>query len=144
MKKGVPFIWDQTYQNAFNSIKQYLLNPPMLMSSTPGRPLLLYVAAIESSLGALLAQHNEEGKEHALYYLNRIMVGAKLNYSPIKKVFLALVFALQKLRHYLLTTLVNLILRANPLKYIMSRPSAQGCIAKWTILLLEFDIHYIP
>lgn len=116
----------------------------MLMSPTPGRPLLLYVVALESFLGALLAQHNEEGKEYALYYLRRIMVGTELNYSPTKKVCLALVFTLQKLRHYLLTTSVHLISRADPLKYIMSPPSVQGHIAKWTILLSEFDIHYIP
>lgn len=123
MKKGVPFVWDQAYQNTFDSIKQYLLNPPVLMSLTQGKSLLLYVVAMESSRGALLAQHNEEGKKHALYYLSRTMVSAKLNYSPIEKIYLALVFALHQLKHYLLTTSVHLISRADPLKYIMSLPS---------------------
>lgn len=113
------------------------------MSPASGKPLLLYVAVVESFLGALLVQQNEEGKDHALYYLSKTMVGAELNYSPIEKICLALVFALYKLRHYHLTTSVHLISRDN-LKYIMSRPSVQGYIAKWTILLLEFDIHYVP
>lgn len=56
------------------------------MSPTLGKPLLLYMAAMKSSLGVLLAQHNEEGKEHALYYLSRTMVGVELNYSPIEKI----------------------------------------------------------
>lgn len=64
------------------------------MSLAPSKLLLLYVEAMELSLGALLAQHNEEGMEHALYYLSRTMVDAKLNYSPIEKICLALVFAL--------------------------------------------------
>lgn len=55
MKKGVPFVWDQSYQNAFDIIKQYMLNPSMLMSLAMGKPLLLYVTAMESSLGTLLA-----------------------------------------------------------------------------------------
>lgn len=126
-----------------DSIKQYLLNPSILMSPTLGKPLLLYVATIKSSLEALLAQHNEEGNDHALYYLSRTMVGVKLNYSPIEKIYLALIFALQKLRHYLLTTMVHLISRADPLKYIMSGPSVQGRISKWIVLLSEFDIHYV-
>lgn len=71
------------------------------------------------------------------------MVDAELNYSPIEKTCLTLVFALQKLRHYLLTTIVHLI-AADPLKYIMSLPSVQRRIAKWTVLLSEFDIHYVP
>lgn len=73
-----------------------------------------------------------------------MMVGAVLNYSPIENIYLALIFALQKLRHYLLTMMIHLISRVNPLKYIMSHPSVQGCIAKWTILLSKFDIHYVP
>lgn len=64
LKKRVPFLWDQAYQNSFDSIKQYLLNPTELMSPASGKPLLLYVAAMESSLEALLTQYNEEGKEH--------------------------------------------------------------------------------
>lgn len=84
-KKGVSFVWDQACQNAFDNIKQYLFNPPMLMSPTLGRPLLLYLVAMESFLGALLAQHNEEGKEHALYYLSKIMVGASWTILLLKR-----------------------------------------------------------
>lgn len=113
------------------------------MSPAPGKPLLLYVAAMESSLGALLAQHNEEEKDHALYYLSKTMIDTELNYPSIEKICLALIFALQKLRHYLFTTLIHLISKANPLKYIISHPSVQGCIAKWTILLSKCGIHYV-
>ena len=97
MKKDVPFVWDQACQNAFKEIKQYLLRPPILMAPITGKSLILYVAALERSLGALLAQNNEEGKENALYYLSRTLVGAEHNYSPMEKVCLALIFTLQKL-----------------------------------------------
>lgn len=63
------------------------------MAPITGEPLILYVAALERSLGALLAQNNEEGKENALYYLSQTLVGAEHNYSPIEKVCLALIFA---------------------------------------------------
>lgn len=71
------------------------------------------------------------------------MVGAELNYSPIEKIYLTLVFTLQKLRHYLLIMTIHVISRADPLKYIMSCSSVQGRIAKWTFLLSKFDIHYV-
>ncbi|GMQ02073.1 hypothetical protein CsSME_00048471 [Camellia sinensis var. sinensis] len=143
MKKGVPFEWDQQCQNAFNSIKEYLLKPPVLMSPIKGKPLLLYITALDGSLGALLAQHNEHGKENALYYLSRILVGAEVNYSPIEKTCLALVFALQKLKHYVLEHEVKLISRADPLKYILSRPILSGKIAKWAVILQQFAIEYV-
>lgn len=132
-------------QNAFDSIKGFLLNPPVLMGLIEGKPLIpLYITTLDFLLRALLAQHNYVEKEMALYYLRMTMVGAKNNLSLIVKTCLALVFAVQKLRHNLLTTTVHLISRADPIKYIMSRPTVQGRFVKWTMLLLKFNIHYIP
>ncbi|KAL0287784.1 UNVERIFIED_CONTAM: hypothetical protein Scaly_2550400 [Sesamum calycinum] len=54
------------------SIKSYLMKPPVLVAPVPGRPLILYIAAQECLVGALLVQENDEGKESALYYLSRI------------------------------------------------------------------------
>ncbi|KAM1053307.1 hypothetical protein ACFX2C_000813 [Malus domestica] len=63
MKKDVPFVWDKACNNAFESIKKYLSSPPVLGVPVPGKPLILYIAAQESSVGALLAQENESQKE---------------------------------------------------------------------------------
>ena len=90
-KKDVPFIWDNACQEAFNNIKQYLLHPPTLAAPITGRPLILYTTALNESLGALLAQNNDEGKENALYYISRRLIGAEINYSPIEKQCLALI-----------------------------------------------------
>jgi hypothetical protein len=82
-----------------------------------------------------------EGKENALYYFNTLN-GAELNYSPIEKTCLALMFAIKKLRHYLQAHLVRLISRADPFKYIISRPLSER-LAKWAFLLQEFEIVYV-
>ncbi|KAL0453889.1 UNVERIFIED_CONTAM: Polyprotein P3 [Sesamum latifolium] len=62
MKKDVPFEWDEACDKAFKSIKSYLMKPPVLVAPVHGRPLILYVAAQERSVGILLAQKNDEGK----------------------------------------------------------------------------------
>ena len=66
MKNDVPFEWDEACSNAFKSIKDYLMKPPVLRAPLLGQPLILYIAAQERSLGVLLAQENEQGKENAL------------------------------------------------------------------------------
>jgi hypothetical protein len=109
MKKGVPFQWDQACQNAFDDIKKYLTNPPVLSAPVKGRPLILYTAAMPTSLGALLAQTNDDRKEVSLYYLSRTLLGAECNYPDIEKICLAHVFAAQKLRHYMLEHTIHLI-----------------------------------
>ncbi|KAK4388596.1 hypothetical protein Sango_2466200 [Sesamum angolense] len=94
MKKDVPFQWDETCDKAFKSIKSYLMKPPVLVAPVPGRPLILDVAAQERSVGILLAQKNDKGKENALYYLSRTMTLNELKYSPIEKLRLALIFSI--------------------------------------------------
>ncbi|KAG9453432.1 hypothetical protein H6P81_006336 [Aristolochia fimbriata] len=74
MKKDTPFEWDESCRRAFQNIKNYLMKPPVLMAPTSGKPLLLYIAAQEKSLGALLAQNDDQGKERPLYYLSRTMI----------------------------------------------------------------------
>ncbi|XP_028551816.1 uncharacterized protein LOC110108077 [Dendrobium catenatum] len=93
VSNDVHFKWDEECQEAFGSIKRYLLNPPILAAPIPGKPLILYTAALEESLGALLAQHNEEDKENALYYISRrlarwavILLQFDITYFPQKAV----------------------------------------------------------
>ena len=119
MKKHVHFEWDEACSNAFERIKRYFLNPPVLGAPILGKPLVLYIAARE----------NEKGKERALYYLSQTLNGAELNYSPIEKMCLALFFAIDKMKHYMQAYTVRLIAKADPIKYVLSRPVVSGHIA---------------
>jgi RNase H-like domain found in reverse transcriptase/Reverse transcriptase (RNA-dependent DNA polymerase) len=143
-KKDIAFKCDGECQQAFEEIKAYLLNPPVLAAPIPGKELILYTTALDGSLGALLAQENQDGNKNALYYLSRMMVGAEHGYSPIGKHCLALIFAVKKLRHYMLAHKIILISKVDPLKYLMTRPMLTGRLAKWAIILTEFDITYTP
>jgi ribonuclease HI len=143
-KKDIPFKWDGECQRAFEEIKAYLLNPPVLAAPIPGKELILYTTALDGSLGALLAQENQDGNQNALYYLSCMMVGAEHGYSPIEKHCLALIFAVKKLRHYMLAHKIIMISKVDPLKYLMTRPMLTGRLAKWAIILTEFDITYMP
>jgi hypothetical protein len=144
MRKGVLFHWDEQCQNALDSLKMYLLNPPMLAAPVKGRPLILYIATQRTSIGALLAQHNDEGNEVACYYLSRTLVGAEINYSLIEKLCLSLIFSLKKWRHYMLAHPIQLIARADPVRYVLNQPALMGCLGKWAVIMMEFDITYVP
>ena len=68
MKKEIPFEWKEACNNVFKSIKTYLMKHPVLVAHVPRRPLVLYIAAQERLVGALLAQKNYEEKENVLSY----------------------------------------------------------------------------
>ena len=113
------------------------------MALIQGRPLILYTAALEWSLGAMLAQCNDKGKENALYYISWTMVGAEVNYSSMEKICLALFFSVQKLRHYLICHQIILISKADLLWCILSKHMLSGRFAKWARLLAPFDIKFM-
>ncbi|XP_051130788.1 uncharacterized protein LOC127251219 [Andrographis paniculata] len=144
MKKRVPFHWDEACKKAFQSIKDYLTKPPVLTAPIPGHPLTLYIAAQERSVGVLLAQEANKGKENALYYLSRMMTPNKLNYSPVEKICLALIFAIKKLKHYFQAHTIRLVSKTNPLKYVMSKPVLFDRLTRWYLQLQQFKIIYVP
>ncbi|XP_004289212.1 PREDICTED: uncharacterized protein LOC101314226 [Fragaria vesca subsp. vesca] len=106
-QRGIEIPKDKA-QAAFDRIKDYLTNPPVLIPPREGTPLKLYIAATDLSIGGLLAQDDENGVEHAVYYLSRVSIDCETRYSPMEKLCLALYFAGCKLRHYMLafTTVV--------------------------------------
>ncbi|KAM1297743.1 hypothetical protein ACFX2F_024650 [Malus domestica] len=63
LKDKENFEWGSPHQEAFDGIKAYLISPPVLVPPKRGKPLKLYISASDKSLGSLLAQNNEGGKE---------------------------------------------------------------------------------
>ena len=58
---------DEECQVAFDKVKEYLTNPPVLVPPVQGRPLILYLTVHEKSMGCVLGQHDETGrKEQAI------------------------------------------------------------------------------
>jgi len=142
MKKGISFVWDNACQEAFEEIKKYLTHPPILVAPVSGKAFLLYVRAMDHSLGALLAQNNDQNYKQAIYYLSRILIGAEHCYNPIEKECLALVFAVQKMWHYLIRQCIQVISRFNHLRLLMTNPSSLNSrLAKWAILLSQYEMN---
>ncbi|KAB2608599.1 S2-RNase [Pyrus ussuriensis x Pyrus communis] len=75
MKNDTSLIWDDRCHNAFESIKRYLASPLILGAPMPRKPLIIYIATQEGSIGALLVQENDNQKEIALYNLSRTLIG---------------------------------------------------------------------
>ncbi|KAK4397453.1 hypothetical protein Sango_1581900 [Sesamum angolense] len=130
MKKDVPFQWDEAFDKAFKSIKSNLMKPPVLVAPVPRCTLILYIVAQERSVGIMHAQKNDEGKENALYYLSRTMTPNELKYSPIEKLCLVLIFSIQKLKYYFQAHSIHLVSKANPLKYVMTKPVLSDRLAR--------------
>ena len=110
------------------------------MSPIYGKPLILYISATKTSLGILLAQEYKNNKEWVIYHLIHTLISYEMSYNIIEKAYLVVVFASQKLRHYMLAHTTWLVAKIDPLKYLLSKEALIGRLAKWVMILSEFDI----
>ena len=68
LKKDDAVKWTEDCQRAFEKIKEYLSNPPVLVPPEPDRPLYLYLSVTDNSIGCILGQHDAtRRKEQAIY-----------------------------------------------------------------------------
>uniref|UniRef100_A0A2N9FEI8 Reverse transcriptase/retrotransposon-derived protein RNase H-like domain-containing protein n=1 Tax=Fagus sylvatica TaxID=28930 RepID=A0A2N9FEI8_FAGSY len=142
--RGIEIDPAKTAREAFDKIKEYLLNPPILVPPTPGRPLILYLTVQEASMGCMLGQQDETGKkEQAIYYLSKKFTEPETRYLLVEKTCCALAWASKKLRQYMLYYTTWLVSRMDPIKYIFEKPALTGKIARWQVLLSEFDILFV-
>lgn len=122
LKAEEQFSWKAKHQRAFDEIKHYLATLPVLVPPIRGQPLKLYIVVAENSIGSLLAQDNDQGRERAVYYLSRILTDVEVRYTPVEKLCLALYFSALKLRHYMLPSIVHVISKTDLIKYMLTLP----------------------
>ncbi|KAA3482910.1 RNA-directed DNA polymerase (Reverse transcriptase), Ribonuclease H [Gossypium australe] len=143
-KKHNPGVWDEDCQKTFDKVKHYLSNAPVFMPPNLDRPLILYLVVFKNSMRCVLGQHDESGrKERAIYYLSKKFTECETRYSPIEKLCCALIWRTRRLRQYMMYHTTWLISKLDPLKYMMESTALNGRMARWQILLSEFDIVYV-
>ena len=93
------FVWTEECEAAFEELKRYLRNPPLLSPSKEGESLQLYLAVSATTVSVALIR--EEGKKQLpVYYVSQAFQGAESGYPRIEKIAFALIVASRKLRQY--------------------------------------------
>ena len=90
-------------------------------------------------MGAVLGQRTEKIFK-AIYYAIKTFNEAQENYSTTEKEMLAMVFACDKLRPYILGSHVVIHTDHAAIKYLMTKKDAKPRLIKWVLLLQEFDL----
>ncbi|XP_057451900.1 uncharacterized protein LOC130743686 [Lotus japonicus] len=88
LKREDTFRWEAEHQKAFDELKTYLANPPVMIPPIKGKPMRLYISATDETIGSLLAQEDEDGIERAIFYLSRVLNDAETRYTMIEKLSL--------------------------------------------------------
>ena len=91
------------------------------------------------AIRAVLGQKRERIFQ-VIYYACRTLNDAQLNYATTKKELLAIVFAFDKFRPYLIGNKVIVHTDHLAIKYLMTKKDAKSRLIRWALLLQEFDL----
>ena len=101
-------------------------------------PFELMCDASDYAVGAVLGQRVEK-RPHVIYYASKTLTDAQLNYTTTEKELLAVVFALDKFRSYLLGSKVVVYTDHSALRHLLSKKDTKPRLIRWILLLQEFD-----
>ncbi|XP_062028626.1 uncharacterized protein LOC133744548 [Rosa rugosa] len=88
-------------------------------------------------------QQMERLRECAVYYVSRLLGEAEARYPKTERICLALIYAVQRLRHYFLAHKLHLMVKTDPVRYLLTKPILSGRLARWLLQLAEFDIECV-
>ena len=95
--------------------------------------------ASDYAVGAVLGQRIDK-KPTAIWYANKTMTEAQMNYTTTEKELLAVVYALEKFRPYILGSKTVIYTDHASLKYLFSKKEAKARLIRWVLLIQEFDL----
>src|SRR5919197_1410394 len=72
--KDEKYVWGESQQKAFETMKEILTSEPVLKHPIFGEPFILITDASQEGLGAVLAQKDDDGKEAVIAYASKSLV----------------------------------------------------------------------
>ena len=139
LEKDTKFKFDESYQNSFEEIKSRLVEAPIMAKLDWNREFEIMCDASDFAMGAALGQKVEKVFK-AIYYASKTFNEAQKNYSTTEKEMLAIVFACEKFRPYILGSHVIIHTNHATIKYLMAKKEAKPRLIRWVLLLQEFDV----
>src|SRR5271156_3220752 len=143
LKKEVKFLSTGECQQSLDTLKEKMVTAPILVFPDWNKPFHVHVDASGIALGVVLTQPGEGVIDHPIAYSSRKLSTTEKNYTTTEREGLAMVYALQKFRHYLLGSHFKMFTDHSTLKYLVNKPVLGGRICRWLLLFQEYNFEII-
>ncbi|KAK1664028.1 hypothetical protein QYE76_052187 [Lolium multiflorum] len=142
LQKDVPFVFDDDCKEAFETLKKALTTAPVVEPPDWNLPFEIMCDASDFAVGAVLGQRVDK-KLNVIHYASKTLDAAQRNYATTEKELLAVVFACDKFRPYIVDSKVTIHTDHAAIRYLMTKKDAKPRLIRWVLLLQEFDLHII-
>ena len=137
--KKTPFVWTEKQQDAFDTLRDKLMNPPVLAYADYRLPFKLHTDASTSGLGAVLYQH-QEGQDRVVAYASRSLKTSERNYPAHNLEFLALKWAItDKFHDYLYGATFDVVTDNNSITYVFTTAKLDATGQRWLAELSNYN-----
>jgi hypothetical protein len=131
--------FDEKCLAAFWTLKNALVSAPFIQPPDWSQPFEIMCDASDYAVGADLGQ-TKEGRVHVIYYASKTLSEAQLNYATTEKALLAVMFAFEKFRSYIVKLKVIVYTDHAAIKYLLAKKDAKPRLIRWILLLQKFDV----
>nr|GEU55922.1 reverse transcriptase domain-containing protein [Tanacetum cinerariifolium] len=142
LSKDTPFVFSKDCIQAFQTLKKKLTKAPILIAPNWDLPFELMCDASDYAIGVVLGQRHEKYFQ-PIYYASKTLTDAESNYTTTEKEMLAVVYAFEKFRSYLIMNKCIVHTDHSALKYLFAKKDAKVRLLRWVLLLKEFDFDFI-
>lgn len=133
-KKDINFFWTDKQTESFNTLKQKLCEAPVLAFPDFSQPFVLTTDASNEGIGAILSQN-----DHPCCYISRTLNPPEKNYTTTEKELLAIVWAIKRLRQYLLGRHFTIRTDHQALKWLHNCKDPSSRLIRWRLRLEEYQ-----
>ena len=137
--KNVSFVFLDECKQAFETLKNALVNAPIMVAPDWDFPFELMCDGSDYALGAILGQRKNK-QFQPIYYASKTLNETQQNYTTTEKELLIVVFSFEKFHFYLLLSKVIVYTDHFILKYLMAKKDTKPKLIRWILLLQEFDM----
>ncbi|GKA69781.1 reverse transcriptase domain-containing protein [Tanacetum coccineum] len=142
LEKETPFYFSKECIEAFNTLKKNLTEAPILIAPDWNEPFELMCDASDFALGVVLGQRHEK-HFRPIHYASKTMNEAESRYTTTEKEMLAVVYAFEKFRSYLVMNKCTVYTDHSALKYLFAKKDSKARLLRWVLLLQEFDFDVV-
>eukprot|EP00253_Pinus_taeda_P012640 PITA_12640 len=144
IKKNSVFKWGSPEKEAFELIKQSIINAPALNTPNFSNHFTLYTIASDCSYAAVLTQINDHNLEAPISFYSSNLQGAELNYFEVEKQAFAVYKAVKHYKPFLLKAHTKVIVPFSSVRKLLIQRELGEKRANWVTTLQEYDLEIKP
>jgi transposase InsO family protein len=134
-----PFTWGMDQQEAFDKLKEIIMEDVVLAFPDNSKPFELTTDASDYAIGAVLSQKDEiSGIERPIYFLSKSLDDCQRKYTVTEKELYAIIYALEKFRPYIYGRQFTIHTDHRALLWLCGKKDVTGRLARWSLKISEY------